>query len=1047
MVTSRRLDGISKPLRAYAELHCLSNFTFLRGASHPDELVQQAIKLGYQALAITDECTLSGIVRAHIAAKQARLKLIVGSEFQLSDGPKLVLLATNREGYAELSALITKARSRAEKGQYQIFKADLSKKLSHCLCLLIPSLTPITDIAQWITDQQSTIYWLKTCFPSRFWIAVEALYLSEEKQRIKALQQLGQQTNTPMVASGDVHMHCRGRRALQDVLTAIRHNTTVADAGMALYSNGERHLRSYEQLSNLYEPAWLQATIEIADRCDFSLDALRYEYPDDLVPDGATATHYLRELTEEGIRHYWPNGISDKLRAQIEHELKLIAELQYEPFFLTVHDLVRFARSQGILCQGRGSAANSAVCYCLHITAVDPARSNMLFERFISKERDEPPDIDVDFENARREEVMQYIYNKYGRHRAALAATVICYRRKSALRDAGKALGLSLAQVNRITRSLIWWIKDISNEQLREAGLEPDNPIIKRLLILAKTLLGFPRHLSQHVGGFVIARDQLSRLVPVENAAMPDRTIIQWDKNDLEALGLLKVDCLALGMLSAISRCFQLIKQHNNLNLTLDNIPADDPTTYQTIQHADTVGLFQIESRAQMNMLPRLKPKTFYDLVIQIAIVRPGPIQGDMVHPYLRRRRGEEPVTYPGKEVQSVLSRTLGVPIFQEQVIELAMVAAGFSGGEADQLRRAIGAWRSTTQLESFRDKLINGMLKRNYEPQFAEQVFNQIRGFGEYGFPESHSASFALIAYVSAWLKTHHPAAFTCALLNSQPMGFYAPSQLVQDVQRHQVTVLPADVTNSNWTSSLEQSHGQLAIRLGLHQIKGLGKKTGQQIATARLNRPFQHVQDLQSRIQLSKKESQVLAAADALKSLAGHRHQASWQALDNQVMNSSTDLLNSISAKPATAVVLSPPTEAENIIADYAHTRLSLRRHPIALLRPLFDKKGWFSSKRLWQCPNNSMTRVAGLTISRQHPAAKGTIFITLEDEFGTINIVIWSRVTALFTKAVVHGRLLMVEGKVERDGRVIHVIADTVYDHTELLGELDTSSRDFH
>lgn len=999
----------------------------------------QAAQLGYHALAITDECTLSGVVRAHQAATEVGLKLIIGSEITLTDGLKLVLLAMNREGYAQLSALISTGRRAAAKGDYRLGRTDIENGLPDCLCLLIPD--PNGNDSDTLHDNA---LWLRALFPKRCWIAAQRLLLPGEQARLQGLHTVSQQTAVPLVACGDVHMHKRGRRALQDLLTAIRLNTSVAQAGLQLYPNGERHLRRRDVLAELYEPEWLEETRHIAERCQFSLDELRYEYPEDLVPDGLSASSYLRRLVGDGIRHYWPNGAPSKVQQQIEHELTLIAELRYEHFFLTVHDIVRFARSRGILCQGRGSAANSAVCYCLHITAIDPARSNMLFERFISRERNEPPDIDVDFENSRREEVIQYIYDKYGRHRAALAATLITYRRKSALRDAGKALGMSVEQVNRLTQSLLWWEKGIDEKHLRDAGFAPDNPVIHRLLTLANEMHRFPRHLSQHVGGFVIARDCLSRLVPVENAAMAGRSIIQWDKNDLKALGLLKVDCLSLGMLSAIRRCFGLLKQHDNLTMHLDNIPGGDRATYAMIQRADTIGVFQIESRAQMNMLPRLKPRHFYDLVIQIAIVRPGPIQGEMVHPYLRRRRGEEPVSYPSEEVKSVLKRTLGVPIFQEQVIELAMVAAGFSGGEADQLRRAIGAWRSTKQLERFRDKLIGGMLQRDYQAEFAEQIFEQIKGFGEYGFPESHSASFALLAYVSAWLKCHHPAAFTCALLNSQPMGFYAPAQLVQDLRRHGVEVRAIDVCHSHWESTLERDEkGQLALRLGLHLVKGLGKRCGQIIAAQRQEKNFSDIHDLHRRVILNKKESQALAAADALFSLAGDRHQASWQALGLMQQQGLFENQPPPSAPPPP---LPEPSEAENIIHDYAQTGLSLRRHPMALLRHHCQRRRWLSSNRVNRSANHQRAHVAGIVINRQHPNAGGTIFITLEDEYGHINVVIWERVVQQYTSAVTQGKLLAVAGTLERDGQLVHLIAEKIDDYSHWLGRLDIKSRDF-
>ena len=1027
----------------YAELHCISNFTFLRGASHPAELVARAARLGYRALALTDECSLAGVVRAHEAAKALGFHLIVGSEFQLADGPRLVLLAMNREGYAQLSALITTGRRRAPKGAYRLTRADLAAGLPDCLCLLIP---PLDDPCPATLADDAR--WLAGLFPDRCWIAVERLLLMQERARIAHLRAVARETALPLVACGDVHMHVRERHMLQDLLTAIRLNTTVAEAGLRLFPNGERHLRRPEALRALYRPEWLAETLRIAERCRFSLDELRYEYPEDLVPPGMTASRHLRALVEDGIRHYWPEGPPPKVRKQIEHELAVIAELRYEHFFLTVHNIVRFARGRGILCQGRGSAANSAVCYCLHITAIDPARSNMLFERFISRERNEPPDIDVDFDNSRREEVMQYIYEKYGRHRAALAATLIRYRRKSALRDAGKALGLGEAQLGQLTRNLVWWENDIPEMQLREAGFDPDNPVIRRVLALARELIGFPRHLSQHVGGFIIARDDLSRLAPVENAAMADRTVIQWDKNDLETLGLLKVDCLALGMLGALSRCFALLREHYRLALDLDAIPAGDRATYAMIQRADTIGVFQIESRAQMNMLPRLKPRNFYDLVIQVAIVRPGPIQGDMVHPYLRRRRGEEPVSYPSDEVRAVLERTLGVPIFQEQVIELAMVAAGFSGGEADQLRRAIGAWRSTKQLESFRKKLIGGMLRRGYRREFAEQIFEQIKGFGEYGFPESHSASFALLAYVSAWLKCHYPAAFCCALLNSQPMGFYAPAQLVQDARRHGVEVRAIDVRHSDWPSTLEsgpekRDEKTFALRLGLHLVKGLGAEAGRRIAASRAEKPFTSVHDLAQRARLNRKEIQALAAADALPGLAGDRHRANWEALGVQRQ---PELFADLPPPEETPVPLPKPSEASEIIADYAHTGLTLRRHPMALLRKRCEKEGWLSSKQIARIANNRHGRAAGIVINRQHPNAGGAIFITLEDEHGHINIVIWRRVVEQCRKAVIHGRLLMVEGRFERDGLLVHLVADRVHDYTQWLGRLETKSRDF-
>ncbi|MGB5591276.1 MAG: error-prone DNA polymerase, partial [Gammaproteobacteria bacterium] len=742
----------------YAELHCLSNFSFLRGASHPEELVEQAVALGYRALAITDECSVAGVVRAWQAAREHKLHLIIGSEFRLVDGLRLVLLAMDRQGYGQLCRLITRGRRQAPKGHYRLTREDLAGALDRCLALWLAGAEALAEQGKWLGER----------FPGRCWIALESLADGDELQRRRHLQALGQTLDLPLVACGDVHMHVRKRRALQDTLTAIRLRQPLGAVGEALFANGERHLRPRDVLAKIYPPAILAESLRIAGRCHFHLDELRYEYPAELVPENHTPASWLRQLTDQGASRRWPEGASAAVRTRIDYELALIEELGYEPYFLTVHDIVGFARSQDILCQGRGSAANSAVCFCLGITEVDPARMSMLFERFISRERDEPPDIDVDFEHERREEVIQYIYRKYGRQRAALAATVISYRPRSAIRDVGKALGLDSLQIDQLARAMQWWDgRRVEDARVREAGFDPENPMIARMLWLVRQLVGFPRHLSQHVGGFVIAAGTLDQLVPVENAAMEERTVIQWDKDDLDALGLIKVDVLGLGMLSAIRRSFDLIHDFRGRQLSLASVPAEDPAVYDMICRADTLGVFQIESRAQMAMLPRLRPRSYYDLVIEVAIIRPGPIQGDMVHPYLRRRNGEEAISYPSEEVRGVLQRTLGVPIFQEQVMELAVVAAGFTAGEADRLRRAMAAWRRKGGLGPFEARLIEGMRARGYEEHFARQIFNQILGFGEYGFPESHAASFALLVYVSAWLKRHEPAAFACALIN----------------------------------------------------------------------------------------------------------------------------------------------------------------------------------------------------------------------------------------------------------------------------------------
>ena len=1142
---------------SYAELHCLTNFTFLRGASHPEELVERAAQLGYSALAITDECSLAGVVRAHVAAKEHGLKLITGAEFCIGDQKshiedretrttnyeprelKLVLLATDREGYGKLSELITRGRRQARKGEYRLARADLERGLPGCLALLLPAATPSFDAACWLGER----------FPGNAWIAVELLCGVDDRARLDRLDRLSQDSGLPLVAAGDIHMHLRARRALQDTLTAIRLKCPVASAGHALLPSGERHLRRRERLARIYPPELLIETLNVAERCHFSLDNLRYEYPEELVPAGETPSGWLRKLAEQGfrwrfgceltpgvrsqesgIRKYNPSELGShesrvtngsgrasrltaakqrlastatsqktacchesrshgwgshfavnqkvdiaKARALVEHELSLIAELQYEPYFLTVYDVVRFARNEGILCQGRGSAANSAVCYCLGITEVDPARMQMLFERFVSKERREPPDIDVDFEHERREDVIQYIYRKYGRDRAALAATVITYRPKSALRDVGKALGLDLAQVDRLAKGLAWWDgRRVRAERLREAGFDPDNPVIQRLIVLVDIIVGFPRHLSQHVGGFVISRGPLSQLVPIENAAMAERTVIQWDKDDLDALGLLKVDVLALGMLTAIRRALDLVGQYRGKPLTVPDVPAEDPGVYEMVGRADTIGVFQIESRAQQSMLPRMQPKCFYDLVIEVAIVRPGPIQGGMVHPYLRRRAGIEPVTYPSEAVKEVLERTLGVPIFQEQVMQLAVVAAGFTPGEADRLRRAMAAWRRRGGLEPFEQRLKDGMRERGYADAFADQIYRQILGFGEYGFPESHSASFALLVYVSCWLKCYEPAAFTCALLNSQPMGFYAPSQLVQDAQRHGVEVRPVDVLVSEWHCTLEppllvepkgtampsantierragatsSMLAQPAIRLGLRMVKGLPQAAAERLVEVR-QRLWGYTnhglfEDLARAAALSRHDMNALAAAGALASIVGHRRQAVWTVTGVETRPPMLEDAPIFDITPS----LSPPSEGQDLVADYASLGLSLGRHPMALLRPRLDRLRMVTATQLKQLPHGKLTCTAGIVIGRQRPdTASGVIFVTLEDETGMINVVVWRDVAERQRRALLGSQLLAVHGVLERQGGVIHLIAGKLADHSHLLGRLVARSRDFH
>jgi DNA polymerase III alpha subunit len=1148
----------------YAELHALSNFSFLRGASQPEELVAQAAWLGYRALALTDECSLAGIVRAHVAAKEHGLALLIGSELRCTDGLNLVALASSRAGYGALCRLISKARRASPKGSYSLTRADLEGALAECLIIWLPP-GGVTCAER----QQEEGAWLRERFAGRLWIGVELLTSGLDARRLAMLTLLGKQLGVPCVAAGDVHMHRRSRRALQDVLTAIRLNTTVDKAGYALYPNGERCLRPLNRLRELYPAPLLAATLQIAARCHFSLDELRYEYPEEIVPPGETPTSHLRALTERGAQEHWPGGVPPAVREGIEHELRLIAELCYEPFFLTVHDIVLFARSRGILCQGRGSAANSVVCYCLQITAVDPSRMSMLFERFISRERNEPPDIDVDFEHERREEVIQYIYAKYGRDRAALAATVISYRRRSALRDVTKALGSASAE--------------------RQAAL-------------IEQILGFPRHLSQHVGGFVIARHRLDELVPIENAAMPDRTVIQWDKDDLDALGLLKVDVLGLGMLAAIRRTFNLVNEFSaaagvKRELQLTSVPPEDPAVYEMICRADTTGVFQIESRAQMAMLPRLRPRNYYDLVIEVAIVRPGPIQGEMVHPYLRRRNDEEPVSYPSPAVESVLRRTLGVPIFQEQVMQLAIVAAGFTPGEADQLRRAMAAWKRKGGMEPFERRLIEGMRAHGLPESFAQQIFKQILGFGEYGFPEcvvgetrvvdadtgqwltideviggharldstlacdgelrlrkrkvlrvmrsgikpvlrlctalgheivataehpfmtmtgwiqlgnlkvgdhvataratalgslelsrrsrsdiywdrivsveavgsretydlqiegdhnflanhfivhnSHAASFALLVYVSAWLKCHEPAAFCAALINSQPMGFYAPAQLVRDARAHGVEVRPVALELSDWDCTLERREdSRAAVRLGLRLVRHLSRAGADRLLAARAMRAFTDIADLAERASLDRGDLEALAAADALLDLTGHRFRTVWQVSGVERV---LPLLPASTVIPEGIPLLRAPREGQQIVSDYGSTGLTLRRHPLALLRKQMERRGLITHQALWDQPSGRIVRTAGLVITRQRPgSASGVTFVTMEDETGYANLIVWESIATAQRAALLDSRLLEVRGKVQREGDVLHVIAQRLTNLSALLGELVVNSRDFH
>ncbi|BCD88713.1 error-prone DNA polymerase [Pseudomonas solani] len=1021
----------------YAELHCLSNFSFQRGASSAAELFERAKQQGYAALAITDECTLAGIVRAWQAAKASELPLIVGSEMAIEHGPRLVLLVENLAGYQHLCRIITRARRRAAKGEYRLLAEDFDDALDGLLALWLPGETADAEEGRW----------LRARFPGRLWLAVELHRGADDASRLARLQALAAELGIPAVAAGDVHMHARGRRALQDCMTAIRHHCTLAEAGQRLFPNGERHLRSRAVLERFYPPALLAETRVIAARCRFDLGEINYQYPRELVAEGHTPVSWLRHLVAEGIPKRWPKGASPKVLETVAHELSLIEELGYESYFLTVHDIVRFARSKDILCQGRGSAANSVVCFVLGITELDPSRFNLLFERFLSKERKEPPDIDVDFEHERREEVMQYVFRRYGRGRAALTAVASTYHGTGAVRDIAKVLGLPSDQVNALADCCGSWSDHAPPvDRLLEAGFDPESPVMRRVLALTHELIGFPRHLSQHPGGFVISEAPLDTLVPVENASMAERTVVQWDKDDLDALGLLKVDVLALGMLTTLRRCFGLIERHRGRKLTLAGLPEKDAATYEMISRADTIGVFQIESRAQMAMLPRLRPKEFYDLVIQVAIVRPGPIQGDMVHPYLRRRNKEESEDYPSEELQTVLQRTLGVPLFQEQVMQIAMVAAKYTAEEADGLRRSMAAWKRHGGLEPHRIRLTERMLEKGYKPEFIARIFEQIKGFGSYGFPESHAASFALLAYASSWLKCHEPAIFACALVNSWPMGFYTPDQVLQDARRHGIEVRPVDVRHSDWDCDLEpDARGRLAIRLGLRMVKGFNEEAAMRISAARALRAFDDVADLCHRARLDARARERLADAGTLRGLAGHRHRARWAVA---AVEEELPLFAGLPQQAELPVDLPLPSRGEDLYADYDTLGTTLGPHPLALLRGALAKRRCRSSRDLAATEHGQGVSVAGLVKGRQRPqTASGVIFVTLEDEFGMVNVVVWNDIAVRQRRVLVGSQMLQVDGRLESKDGVRHLIARRLHDLTPLLAGLDVRSRDFH
>ena len=1051
-------------MTCYAELQVTTNFSFLRGGSHPEEIVATAKALGLEAVAITDRNTLAGVVRAHAAARDLAMALIIGARLDLVDAPSLVCLARNRAGYARLCRLLTLGRRRAEKGCCQLHLGDVADAVKDQIFIALPSSPEAGPAPADPTAFEGALAEIKAALgpDASLYLAVSHLYRGDDRARIAALDRLARRLETPIVATGDVLYHAAHRRPLQDVLTAIREKCTLAEAGFHLEANAERHLKAPHEMARLFrgfEHALANAA-KIADACRFSLDELVYEYPDEPVPPGCTPQARLEALARQGAAWRYPDGLPAKVRETLERELALIDQLGYAPYFLTVHDIVSFARSRDILCQGRGSAANSAVCYCLGITNVDPLEIDLLFERFISPERREPPDIDVDFEHERREEVIQYIYARYGRERASLAATVVSYRARSAVREVGKAMGLGVDTVSALA-GMVWGTRSgdvLPEKHIREAGLAPDDPLIARTIELTRELIGFPRHLSQHVGGFVLTRAPLCEMVPITNAAMADRTVIEWDKDDLDTLGLLKVDVLGLGMLSCIHRAFDLLAAHYCRNLTLAGVPREDPAVYDMLCRADSIGVFQIESRAQMNMLPRLRPRCFYDLVIEVAIVRPGPIQGDMVHPYLRRRSGAEPEDYPAPdprhgpadELKRILAKTKGVPLFQEQAMRIAMVAAKFSGEEANQLRRAMATFRRVGTIGTLEDKMVSRMIARGYDPAFAKRCFDQIKGFGDYGFPESHAASFAHLVYVSAWLKCHYPAVFAAALLNSQPMGFYAPAQIVRDAREHGVEARPVDVNFSDWDATLEPGGGggeAWALRLGLRQVDGLRTDQADRIVSARPKSPptpaFRNIPEMHLKTGVGVASLERLAEADAFRSMGLDRRQALWEvrALARAAPMPLFAWSETHEAGVEPEVMLPTMPLSAHVLDDYRTLRLSLKAHPIAFLRERFTGEGVSSCREVRELGDGMRVSVAGVILVRQRPGtAKGVVFMTLEDETGIANAVVWPGTLERYRRVVMGARLILIRGRIQRHEDIIHIVCEHLEDRSDRLALLE-------
>ncbi|HYG01942.1 MAG TPA: error-prone DNA polymerase [Chryseosolibacter sp.] len=1024
----------------YTELQVTTNFTFLRGASHPEEMVEQAARFNYEKIAITDRNTFAGIVRAHSAAKKTGIKIIPGCRLDLIDGSSLIALPTDRNAYSRLSNLLTKGNLRAEKGKCHLYKADVYDHATGTKFILIPP-SVLNSHYDFEESFKKDAAQYREAFGSNLWIGAHRLYNGYDGKYVSRIFQLSKALGIPMVATNDVHYHDHARRELQDVMTCVREKCTIHNAGFRLHANAERYLKTDEEMLRLFRnyPDAIRQTQIIAEACEFSLDQLKYQYPKEIITPGRTAQDDLTDLTWKGARDRFGNEIPEHIQKTIRYELDFISQMNYAEYFLTVYDIVRFAREKEILCQGRGSAANSTVCYCLGITSVDPSKFELLFERFISSARNEPPDIDVDFEHERREEVMQYIYNKYGRDRAAVVATVTQQHHKGAIRDVGKAMGLSVDTISRLS-GLIWDFEDegFDKERIISQGINPDEPLIRKVLELTKAFMGFPRQLGQHTGGFVITNEKLSDLCPILNARMADRTNIEWNKDDIDALGFMKIDVLALGMLTCIRKAFDLVNKHYDRKLTLANIPQDDKKVYEMVSHADTIGVFQIESRAQQSMLPRLRPKCFYDLVIEVAIVRPGPIQGDMVHPYLRRRNGLEKIEYPSPELENILKRTLGVPLFQEQAMKIAIVAAGFSPTEADLLRRSMATFKAKGLISHFEEKLIKGMTSKGYSEEYAKKVFRQLEGFGSYGFPESHAVSFALLVYVSSWIKCHYPDVFACALLNSMPMGFYQPAQIIIDARKHGVEVRQVDVNHSAWDNTLEEVCGQYrALRLGFRQIKGFRQDDADMLVRKR-KQFYRSVAEVRA-TGIGESALEMLAAADGFGSLGHDRREALWNASVKgtpPAMFASDENEMTLQEK----ATLPKMTLGEHVLHDYASTSLSLKSHPVALIRQQLEQLRVLSTQELFDVKNKAQVKVAGLILVRQRPGtAKGVCFITLEDETGTANLVVFQNLFDKYRKEIIQSRLLMVEGALQREGEVIHVIVSKCYNYSRLLNRL--------